>query len=194
MGVNNLWSRTFLMVLVLSLSVFSALEALTPQQIAQKTFPSVVLLVMEDANGQPVSMGSGFFVRDGVIATALHITERAARGYAKIVRQKGKYDILGTQGTDEARDLVLLAVDGAKARSLSLGESGEVAVGDEVYVVGNPLGLEGTFSQGIVSSVRQVDSDTLLQITAPVSPGSSGGPVLNSDGKVVGIAVAGGRI
>jgi hypothetical protein len=65
-----------------------------------------------------------------------------------------------------------------------------VAVGDEVYVVGNPQGLEGTFSQGIVSSVRQVGPDSLLQITAPISPGSSGGPVLSAQGKVIGVAVA----
>ena len=65
-----------------------------------------------------------------------------------------------------------------------------VAVGDEVYAIGNPQGLEGTFSQGIVSSIRQIGSDTLFQITAPISPGSSGGPVLNAQGKVIGIAVA----
>jgi hypothetical protein len=65
-----------------------------------------------------------------------------------------------------------------------------MAVGDEVFVAGNPQGLEGTFSQGIVSGIRDVESGTLLQITAPISPGSSGGPVLNSEGKVVGISVA----
>jgi S1-C subfamily serine protease len=63
-------------------------------------------------------------------------------------------------------------------------------VGDQVYVVGNPEGLEGTFSQGIVSGIRTFDSDSILQITAPISPGSSGGPVLDSVGNVIGIAVA----
>lgn len=190
MTYRNLWYRVVFIPLVASLYLVSITRAQVARQIAQKTFPSVVLLIMEDANGQSVSMGSGFFVRDGVIATNLHITERAARGYAKLVGKKRKYDIPGTVGIDKARDLVLLAVKGAKAPSLSLGDSGEVAVGDEVYVVGNPLGLEGTFSQGIVSSVRQVGSDTLLQITAPISPGSSGGPVLNSKGKVIGVAAA----
>jgi S1-C subfamily serine protease len=73
---------------------------------------------------------------------------------------------------------------------LSLGDSTKVAVGDEIYVIGNPQGLEGTFSQGIVSSIRKIGTDTLLQITAPISPGSSGGPVLDSKGEVIGVAVA----
>ena len=63
-------------------------------------------------------------------------------------------------------------------------------MGDTVFAVGNPQGLEGTFSQGIVSGIRQFDADSLLQITAPISPGSSGGPVVDSEGKVVGVAVA----
>jgi len=65
-----------------------------------------------------------------------------------------------------------------------------VAVGDEVFVVGNPYGLEGTLSQGIMSGLRSVGPDSLLQITAPISPGSSGGQVLNSQGEVIGVAVA----
>jgi hypothetical protein len=63
-------------------------------------------------------------------------------------------------------------------------------VGDNVYAVGNPEGLEGTFSQGLVSGIRQRGSDSILQITAPISPGSSGGPVLNTKGEVVGVAVS----
>ena len=73
---------------------------------------------------------------------------------------------------------------------LTLGNSDSVQVGDSIYVVGNPQGLEGTFSQGIVSSIREVGSDKLLQITAPISPGSSGGPVLNEKGEVIGVSVA----
>jgi S1-C subfamily serine protease len=145
---------------------------------------------MEDAKGQTVSLGSGFFVRSGIIATNLHVIEGAASGYAKIVGEKTKYDIAGIVGISREWDLVILSLTGSKAPSLSLCESCQVAAGDEVYVVGNPLGLEGTFSQGIISSVRQVGLDNLLQITAPISPGSSGGPVLNTQGKVIGVAVA----
>jgi len=158
--------------------------------IAKRISPSVVLLVMEDANGQPLAMGSAFVVREGVVATNIHVIAGAAGGYAKLVDQKAKYDVAGVVASDAARDLVLLAIDGLKANSLTIGESDQVAVGDGVFAVGNPRGLEGTFSAGIVSSIRKVGEDSLLQITAPISPGSSGGPVVNSKGEVIGVAAA----
>lgn len=170
--------------------VISTPRPKSARQVAQNSFPSVVLLVMEDANGQPIALGSGFFVRENVIASNFHVVEGASRGYAKLIGEKTKYDITGLVGVDTMHDLVLLNVTDAMSPSLPLADSRQAAVGDEVFAVGNPQGLEGTFSQGIVSSIRSVESETLLQITAPISPGSSGGPVLNSEGKVIGIAVA----
>jgi S1-C subfamily serine protease len=64
------------------------------------------------------------------------------------------------------------------------------AVGDKVYAVGNPLGLEGTFSEGIISGMRFIGGHATMQITAPISPGSSGGPILDGSGSVIGVAVA----
>lgn len=165
-------------------------DAQTAQEIAKTAFGSTVLLVMEDANGQPLSLGSGFLVRDGEIASNLHVIEGAARGYAKLIGQKAKHDIQGITAVDRERDLVVLKIAAAGGPALSLGSSDAVQVGESVYAVGNPQGLEGTFSQGIVSSIREVGPDKLLQITAPISPGSSGGPVLNSKGEVIGVSVA----
>jgi len=145
---------------------------------------------MEDAHGQPLSLGSGFFVRDREIASNLHVVEGAARGYAKLVGQKAKYDVEGTIAIDAERDLVLLKISSARTAPLPLGNSDSIEVGEAIYAVGNPQGLEGTFSQGIISSIREVGSDKLLQITAPISPGSSGGPVLNGKGEVIGVSVA----
>jgi TPR repeat protein len=159
-------------------------------EIAKRVSPSVVLLVMEDANGRPLSMGSGFVVRDGIIATNLHVIEGASRGYVKFVDDKTKYTIRGIVASDAANDLVLLSVDGFRGPALNIGDSNAVAVGDTIYAVGNPQGLEGTFSAGIISSIRKVSDGSLLQITAPISTGSSGGPVVNSKGEVIGVAVA----
>jgi len=77
------------------LSLASGLSAQTqdPRQLAQNTFPSVVILLMQDANGQPVSLGSGFFVRPDVVATNIHVIEGAAGGYARVVGQSTKYRI-----------------------------------------------------------------------------------------------------
>ena len=160
------------------------------REIAKKTLPSVVLLAMEDSAGHPIALGSGFFVSDRLVATNLHVIESAAGGYVKPVGEKGTFRVEGTVGLDSTRDLALLRVQDATRPSLPLGESESVAVGDAVYAAGNPQGLEGTFSEGIVSGVRKVGHDTLLQITAPISPGSSGGPVLNQQGAVIGVAMA----
>lgn len=165
-------------------------HAQSAQEIAKKAFRSTVLLVMEDVNGQPLSLGSGFLVCGAEIASNLHVVEGAARGYAKLVGEKPKYDIEGITAVDPERDLVMLRISGGPFEPLPLGNSDAVQVGDSVYAVGNPRGLEGTFSQGIVSSIRQVGSDRLLQVTAPISPGSSGGPVLNGKGDVIGVSVA----
>ncbi|MCH8343761.1 MAG: serine protease [Planctomycetes bacterium] len=100
------------------------------------------------------------------------------------------FPVKGVVASDPEHDLVLLSVDGLKAAPLTVADSEQVAIGDQVYVVGNPQGLEGTFSAGIVSGIRKVGEDSLLQITAPISPGSSGGPVLNAQGEVIGVAVA----
>jgi S1-C subfamily serine protease len=179
-----------LVALLLSFLTPAMALADTPREIAKRVSPSVVLLVMEDGSGQPLGMGSGFVVHDGIVATNMHVIEGAARGYAKLVDDKTKHDIRGIVASDAARDLVLLSVDGLKADALTIGDSKAVAVGDAVYAVGNPRGLEGTFSAGIVSSIRKIGDDSLLQITAPISPGSSGGPVVNSKGEVIGVAVA----
>lgn len=168
----------------------SSAHAQTAQEIAKKAFGSTVLLVMEDANGQPLSLGSGFFVRDGEIASNLHVIEGSARGYAKLVGEKTKYDIEGITAVDPERDLVVLKISAGRSKALTIGNSDAIQVGEAVYAVGNPQGLEGTFSQGIVSSIREVGSDKLLQITAPISPGSSGGPVLSGKGEVIGVSVA----
>ena len=171
------------------LCVVTATTAQTPQQIAQKAFRSTVLLVMEDANGQPLSLGSGFFVGDGQIATNLHVVEGSARGYAKLVGKETKFNIEGYTAIDKKRDLIILKVTAFGTQTISLGNSDYAQVGETVYAVGNPRGLEGTFSQGIISSIRPIGSDKLIQMTAPLSPGSSGGPVLNHRGEVIGVSV-----
>ena len=98
--------------------------------------------------------------------------------------------IRGVVAKDVSHDLIILRADSESAPALPVAACNDVTVGDRVYAVGNPEGLEGTFSEGIVSAVRDVDGEQFLQITAPISPGSSGGPVLNTRGEVVGVSRA----
>src|SRR5687767_7584946 len=92
--------------------------AQSARQLAQQAFRSVVLIAIEDANGQPSSLGSGFFVRDGVVATSLHVLEGASKGFAKLVGGKRTYDITGVVAVDPRRDLALIKVQGASAPPL----------------------------------------------------------------------------
>ena len=164
----------------------------TPQQIAKSVLTSTVLIVMEDANGKSISSGSGFFIERGMIATNLHVVEGVFKGYVKRVGTNKKYPIIGIAAMDSRQDLAILIVPDFGAPILPLGNSDKVQVGESIYVAGNPIGfLEGTFSNGIVSGVREFRVDSKrIQITAPISKGSSGGPVLNSKGEVIGVAVS----
>ena len=159
-------------------------------QIAKETFPSVVLLLMQDRANKAIRLGTGFFVRADVVATNFHVIDGTAGGHAKVVGQDFQYEVAGVIASDERRDLALLQIKGLTAPPLPLEPDRPVAVGEDVYVVGNPEGLEGTFSHGIVSGIRHAGPDRRLQITAPISEGSSGGPVLNKRGKVIGIAAS----
>jgi S1-C subfamily serine protease len=163
---------------------------LQPREIAERILPSTVLLVMQDAKSEPLALGSGFVVGDGKVVSNFHVIEGASAGLAKLVGKKGNVEISGVLAKNEAMDLVLLSVPGITANAVRLSPSKAVAIGDPVYACGNPIGLEGTFSSGIVSGYRELGSNSLLQITSPISPGSSGGPVANQYGAVVGVTVA----
>ena len=164
----------------------------TPQQIAKKALASTVLVVMEDANGQPLSSGSGFFVGRGIIATNLHVVEGFFNGYVKRVGMNKTHRIKSIVAMSSQQDLAILRVSDVGAPILPLGNSDKLQVGEPVYAVGNPKGyLEGTFTEGVISGVREFQIGVRrIQISAQISGGSSGGPVLNSSGEVIGVAVS----
>lgn len=178
------------LLLLIFFFLYNFLYAQTAQEIAKRTFPSVVLLVMQDANGQPISLGSGFFVSNDIVATNAHMIKGASSGYAKVINRKKQLKILGYLASDELHDLVLLKVENGNNKQLTIGKSKFTEIGEDIFAIGNPRGLEGTFSSGIISAIRNYKGETVLQITAPISPGSSGGPVINSKGEVIGIAFA----
>src|SRR5438132_6426392 len=140
--MTRIKTRSLALMIWALLMLFGAgsAHAQTAQEIAKRAFGATVLLVMEDANGQPLALGSGFFVRAGDIASNLHVVEGAARGYAKLVGQKAKSDIEGITAVDPERDLVVLKISASVSPSLSLGNSDAVQVGESVFAVGNPQG------------------------------------------------------
>ena len=163
--------------------------AQTTEQIAEKALAATVYLEMMDSNGEILSIGSGFFVRHDLIVTNYHVIEGAARGTAKLVGKHTKYTIEGITATERSNDLAILKVSASGIKPLHLVENSDrVKIGAQIYVAGNPKGLEGTFSDGIISSKRGGHAYGRLQMTAPISPGSSGGPVLNTRGEVIGVS------
>ena len=174
---------------LLLLSITTSAPALTTEQLAEKALAATVFLEMKDSTGTTLSFGSGFFVKPNQIATNFHVIEGAAQGTAKLVGKDTRYQIEGIVATDKENDLAVLKVTASGVTPLPLGDSGTVNIGAKIYVAGNPKGLEGTFSDGLISR-RESSPKKRFQMTAPISPGSSGGPVLNSRGKVIGISVS----
>ena len=189
---NTLLWQLPLLILVgtLLLCTTSDTPAQTVPQIAQKALAATVSLQMQDRNGVPLGQGSGFFVQPNLIATNYHVIEGATQGTAKLVGKDTTYLIEGITATDKTNDLALLKVTVQGIKPLPLSDSDTVQIGETVYVAGNPLGFEGTVSDGIISGRRDRNIAERLQMTAPISPGSSGGPVLNSDGTVIGVSVS----
>ena len=163
--------------------------ALTTEQLAEKALAATVYLEMHDSTGPTLSFGSGFFVKPNQIATNFHVIAGTRQGTAKLVDKDATYNIEDIVATDKDNDLAILNVTAHGVTPLLLGDSDTVKIGAKVYVAGNPKGLEGTFSDGLISR-RENYPKKRLQMTAPISPGSSGGPVLNSNGEVIGISVA----
>ncbi len=171
--------------------LFAETESLDLKALAKKARPAVMLLVISDATRKEIATGTGFLVSsDGKLITNYHVIERAASAVAK-AENGGLFPVEGVLASDPKNDLVLLKIKGKDLPFLTLGNSDKIEVGTRIAVIGSPLGLEGTLSEGIVSAERELMGDVrLLQVTAAISPGSSGSPVLDAKGEVIAVARA----
>jgi S1-C subfamily serine protease len=161
-------------------------RVLSTKQVVERASHALVLITTRTEQGEDAAQGSGFFIGKNLVATNLHVFKWASRATGKLLADGVDYPISEVVRFDVRNDTCLLLVESAEAIPLAVGESEKATVGDDIIVAGNPRGLEGTFSKGIISCLRR-DPD-LLQIDTPISPGSSGGPVLNMRGEVIGIA------
>lgn len=135
-----------------------------------------------------IGLGSGFFVGDSIIATNFHVIEGASEAYCYTNNSSAKFKIEGYLAADKAIDLILLKVSGFNRKAIKLSVS-SVEPGQKIFVMGSPKGLPATISDGIVSGLRDFEGYKLIQITAPISHGSSGGPVLDVKGELIGVSV-----
>jgi S1-C subfamily serine protease len=137
--------------------------------------------------------GSGFILdKAGHVLTNFHVVEGANRGIEVTLSNKRRYSAK-VVGTDRVHDLALLQIDAPNLEPVILANSSELNVGQKVYAIGNPFGLAGTMTRGIISAIRPIRSadgapiEDAIQTDAAINPGNSGGPLLNSHGEVIGI-------
>ena len=192
--------------IILSLVVPGTAAAQSPvgrdiPAIARETSAAVVRIVIRDRSGQELGTGSGFVVApDGKIVTNYHVIHVSGATQADAKFTDGaSYQVQGVVAMDPDTDLAVLKLHAAREfQSLHLGDSEHIQTGDRVIAIGNPLsGLspvstEATVSDGIVSGIRDWPEHKMkvFQITAPISPGSSGGALLNTNGEVIGVTFA----
>ena len=173
---------------IISFLITAAASAQSDEQLAKKVLAATVYLEMADKDDNILAFGSGFFVGQSQIATNLHIVEGAAKGTAKLAGSPTKYTIDGIVETNEKHDLAILKVTGFEGNPLSLGDSDTAKTDETVYVAGNPKGLEGKFSDDTINTIHEEEAKKRFHMTALIVPGSSGGPVLNGNGEVIGIS------
>jgi S1-C subfamily serine protease len=202
------WRRSFaalfswsLITALFAVPIASAAPAAsTPsiQELYRRASPAVVFITQIDAAGKTTSLASGFIVSpNGVIVTNHHVIDPdpgAVHIRVKVPRGDVFTDVRVIYA-EERRDFAVISIKAAGLPALPVGDSDKIEVGDRVIAIGNPKGLELTLTEGIVESMR-LDPQKgyrFIQHQAPISPGSSGGPLINMKGEVVGINAFGVR-
>ena len=169
----------------------SLTNPLTAEQIYSLASPAVFYIEMYDADGNAIKTGSGFFISaSGIAVTNYHVVIGGSS--AKITMDNGEvHDVAGIYDYDWKNDIALIQINVRNVPYLETADASKLQTGETVYTLGSPLGLHATFSRGIVSqSMRDIQGVKYIQIDAPISSGSSGGALLDSAGRVVGVTSA----
>lgn len=157
------------------------------EQIAKAARPSVVVITFSGRDGKRQGLGTGFVVgADGLIATNLHVIGEA-RPVAVELADGKRCDVTSVHASDRSLDLALIRVNAKNLPPLELADSDQVKDGQPVVALGNPLGLKHSVVSGVVSARREVEGRSMLQLAIPLEPGNSGGPLLDMQGRVVGV-------
>jgi len=179
----------FVIIVLLRSITVDAQSGLSATQIFQNAKSSVVTVVGSDREAKMTIQGSGFVVAGNRIVTNHHVAADMAAAVA--VFSDGTTSIISAVASDNpAADLVVLVAETHRAVPLELGDESTLQQGDPVYAIGAPMGLASSLTNGIVSSFRNINGQFFIQTTAPIWHGSSGGPLFDREGRVVGITSA----
>lgn len=186
--------RIFPLSLVLSLLVIATLSAHAQNErlpdLIRRVKPAVVSVITYDAKGEVQVTGSGFFIRPGQVVTNIHVIDGAHHAEIRTLDGKGRtYPVNGILSLDDEGDLAVLSVNAPADRDRTVQIADSLPEeGEDIFVIGSPLRLDGSISNGIVSAVREVPNlGEVIQITAPISHGNSGSPLFNMKGEVIGV-------
>jgi serine protease Do len=157
------------------------------EALVERARPSIVEVTFSGRDGTRQGLGTGFVVdANGLIATNLHVI-----GEARPIRVKladgSEHAVQSVYATERKHDLAVLKIDATDLPALPLGKSSEVKPGRRIVAIGNPRGLRYSVVEGVVSARREVEGRPMLQIAMPIEPGNSCGPVIDRDGRVLGI-------
>jgi serine protease Do len=161
-------------------------SSMSAEALFERYSKSVVLIIGFDGNGRPVLQGSGVVVADQRVITNCHVAKAATQIGIELADKRYEATLLRAD-PDPLHDLCLLAVADLHAPAIGLGNMATVKIGQKVFALGAPRGLDLTLSEGIVSSLRKYEDSHFIQTTASISPGSSGGALFNEAGALVGI-------
>lgn len=164
-----------------------AQSAKSPGTIAREQSQAVVIVEALDERGSVVGQGSGFIVTpNGAVVSNLHVVQGAAMLRVKLP-SGDVYKTADLVDVDDAKDIAIIKIKGFKLPTVSLGDSDKAETGDNVVAISSPEGLVNSLTTGVISGVRRLETHRVFQITAPISRGSSGGALFNSNGEVIGI-------
>ncbi len=172
------------MVSGLNITPVSAADSIP--QIVAKSKPATIQIIALDENWSPIKTGTGFFISpDGLAVTNYHVVQGAAHFLGR-TNEGAAFQFERLVAHPQGVDLAILKFAADGVACLKLGDSTDAAEGQTVLVIGSPEGLQGTVTAGIISAFRE--NRSMIQISAPISPGSSGSPVMNESGDVIGVA------
>lgn len=166
----------------------TGMGAKSVEQLAEGAKDSIAVLLYIGRDGKQQGIGTGFVIaEDGLIATNLHVIGEA-RPITVQLADGSKHEATVVQASDRKLDLAIVKIDAKrKLKPLPLGDSNKVKQGSPIVAIGHPRGLEHSVVAGVISGRRDMDGVSMLQLAIPIEQGNSGGPVLDPQGRVIGI-------
>lgn len=186
-SILKLYTFSLSFFLLLNGNILS--QSLSAEQIYEKVKDAVVVILAYDYSDELAAQGSGVVLNDkGYVVTNYHVLSGCER--LEIVHNDEIIPYVDIIGIDVEKDILILKIEDKKFPSVKIGDVKSLKVGQRVYAIGSPMGFENTISEGIISGLRRYEelSKNYIQITASISPGSSGGAVVNDKGELIGIS------